>query len=75
MSAFLFVVPPLVGHVNPLVGVASELAARGHRVAWAGDPELVRRLAGPGAAVHPCSPSHPGGPDGGVARGAGVDGR
>ncbi|MDX3803022.1 glycosyltransferase [Streptomyces sp. AK04-3B] len=47
MSRFLFVVPPLVGHVNPTVGVAAELAARGHRVAWVcPDPELVGRLAG-----------------------------
>ncbi|MFF8386954.1 glycosyltransferase [Streptomyces kanasensis] len=58
MSSYLFVVPPLVGHVNPLVGVASALAARGHRVAWAGEPALVRRLAGPGADVHACPP-HP----------------
>ncbi|MFE7927453.1 glycosyltransferase [Streptomyces sp. NPDC057456] len=50
MSRFLFVVPPLVGHLNPAIGVAAELAARGHRVAWAcPDPELVGRLAGPGA--------------------------
>ncbi|MFE0516083.1 glycosyltransferase, partial [Streptomyces sp. NPDC058964] len=55
MSAFLFVVPPLVGHINPAVGVAAELTARGHRVAWAApDPALVRRLAGARAAVFPC---------------------
>ncbi|MFJ1807536.1 MULTISPECIES: glycosyltransferase [unclassified Streptomyces] len=56
MSRFLFVVPPLVGHLNPAVGVAAELTARGHRVAWAcADPELVVRLAGPGAgAVFAC---------------------
>ncbi|MEV4920458.1 glycosyltransferase [Streptomyces tirandamycinicus] len=53
MSRFLFVVPPLVGHVNPLVGVAAELASRGHPVAWAGVPELVCRLAGPDAHVFP----------------------
>ncbi|WP_432074945.1 glycosyltransferase [Streptomyces wuyuanensis] len=51
MSRCLFVVPPLVGHINPLVGVASELESRGHRVAWAGVPEIVRRLAGPDAHV------------------------
>ncbi|MFF4395352.1 glycosyltransferase [Streptomyces sp. NPDC001480] len=56
MSGFLFVVPPLVGHINPTVGVAAELAARGHRVAWTcADPALVRRLAGPDAAVLPCA--------------------
>ncbi|KUH40669.1 MULTISPECIES: glycosyltransferase [Streptomyces] len=59
MSSYLFVVPPLVGHVNPLVGVASALTARGHRVAWAGEPALVRRLAGPDADVHACPPPHP----------------
>ncbi|MYW45964.1 glycosyltransferase, partial [Streptomyces sp. SID161] len=47
MSGFLFVVPPLTGHINPAVGVAARLAAYGHRVAWAcADPALVRRLAG-----------------------------
>ncbi|MFI1920613.1 MULTISPECIES: glycosyltransferase [unclassified Streptomyces] len=62
MSRFLFVVPPLVGHLNPAVGVAAELAARGHRVAWAcADPELVGRLAGPGAGtVFACGGAPPG---------------
>ncbi|MFF9869690.1 glycosyltransferase [Streptomyces sp. NPDC013953] len=64
MSSFLFVVPPLVGHVNPLVGVASALTVRGHRVAWAGEPALVRRLAGPDAVVHPCPPGGTGVPGG-----------
>ncbi|MFJ3307784.1 glycosyltransferase [Streptomyces sp. NPDC086549] len=55
MSAFLFVVPPLVGHINPTVGVAAELSARGHRVAWAcPEPALVSRLAGTEAVVFPC---------------------
>ncbi|MDR6977895.1 UDP:flavonoid glycosyltransferase YjiC (YdhE family) [Streptomyces sp. 3330] len=62
MSRFLFVVPPLVGHVNPAVGVAAELTARGHRVAWAcADPRLVGRLAGPGAGeVFACDGGPPG---------------
>ncbi|MCU1692665.1 MAG: glycosyl transferase [Frankiales bacterium] len=55
MSRYLLVVPPLVGHVNPLVGVAAELSARGHDVAWAGSPELVTRLAGSAARVFPCA--------------------
>ncbi|MGK4579060.1 glycosyltransferase [Kitasatospora sp. HPMI-4] len=55
MSRYLFVVPPLVGHVNPAVGVAAELAARGHATAWAGLPELIGRLAGPEAEVFPCA--------------------
>lgn len=55
MSGFLFVVPPLTGHVNPLVGVAALLGARGHRVAWVcPDRELIRRLAGPDAVVFSC---------------------
>ncbi|CAM5558937.1 glycosyltransferase [Streptomyces aurantiogriseus] len=56
MSRFLFVVPPLTGHINPPVGVAAELAALGHRVAWVcADPGLVRRLAGDGAEVFACA--------------------
>ncbi|HET9168010.1 MAG TPA: glycosyltransferase [Actinospica sp.] len=55
MSRFLFVVPPLVGHVNPTVGLGARLAARGHGVAWAGHPELVSRLVGPSATVFPCA--------------------
>ncbi|MEV6051834.1 glycosyltransferase [Streptomyces sp. NPDC052107] len=61
MSAFLFVVPPLTGHVNPAVGVAARLAARGHRVAWVcADPALVRRLAGADAEVFGCAGPVPG---------------
>ncbi|WP_405922982.1 glycosyltransferase [Streptomyces sp. NBC_00035] len=64
MGRFLFVVPPLVGHVNPAVGTAATLAARGHDIAWAGHPELVRSLAGADAVVFPCglpegAPSRP----------------
>ncbi|MFB7336214.1 glycosyltransferase [Streptomyces adustus] len=61
MSGFLFVVPPLVGHINPAVGVADRLLARGHRVAWAcADPALVGRLAGDRAPVFPCAGPVPG---------------
>ncbi|MFF1612487.1 glycosyltransferase [Amycolatopsis sp. NPDC058278] len=55
MARFLFVVPPLVGHVNPAVGVAAELTARGHEVAWAGHGELLWQLAGPEALVFSCA--------------------
>jgi len=41
---FLFVVPPLTGHVNPTVSVARALAARGHDVAWAAHPGTVRSI-------------------------------
>lgn len=63
MRRFLLVVPPLVGHVNPLTGVAAELLARGHDVAWAGHPELIHRLAGAGQRVFDCAI-----PDTGLAR-------
>ncbi|MBI0294142.1 glycosyltransferase family 1 protein [Streptomyces sp. PRKS01-29] len=52
---FLFVVPPLVGHVNPTLGIAAELTSRGHQVAWAGMPEVVERLTGRGTTVHRCA--------------------
>jgi MGT family glycosyltransferase len=52
MTRFLFVVPPLVGHTNPLLGVAAELTGRGHRVAWAGYGDQIRRLAGEDAEVY-----------------------
>jgi MGT family glycosyltransferase len=55
VSRFLFVVPPLAGHINPTVGVATALARRGHQVAWAGSAEMVASLVGPGAQVIPCA--------------------
>lgn len=57
MSRFLFVVPPLVGHINPAVGVAAELRAQGHQVAWASAGHgLVERLAGDDEArVYTCA--------------------
>ncbi|MHA5053149.1 glycosyltransferase [Streptomyces sp. SD15] len=69
MGRFLFVVPPLVGHVNPAVGTAAALAARGHDVAWAGLPELVHGLAGADAVVFPCAL-----PDDGLSRPADLKG-
>jgi MGT family glycosyltransferase len=50
---FLFVVPPLVGHVNPTISVARALEARGCTVAWAGHPEVVRPLLPAGATLVP----------------------
>ncbi|MEU8510443.1 glycosyltransferase [Kitasatospora sp. NPDC048722] len=51
MSRFLFVVPPLTGHVNPAVGIAAELAERGHDVLWTGTETVLRPLLGSGAHV------------------------
>ncbi len=47
MSRHLFVVPPLIGHIGPAVGVAAALRERGDEVAWVGSAELIRRVAGP----------------------------
>jgi MGT family glycosyltransferase len=44
LSRYLFVVPPLVGHVNPTLAVGRELVARGHEVAWAGPRSVVPDL-------------------------------
>ncbi|MFD0350918.1 hypothetical protein ACFQ0M_42585 [Kitasatospora aburaviensis] len=43
--------PALTGHVNPTVGIARELAARGHDVAWTGTETVLRPLLGPRAQV------------------------
>ncbi len=51
MARFLFVVPPLTGHVNPTVSVAAQLVQRGHEVAWVGHPGKVRPLLPDGATL------------------------
>lgn len=53
MSRFLFVVPPLTGHINPTAAVGAELSARGHDVAWAGHPGTMEPLLPAGARVFP----------------------
>lgn len=44
---FLFICPPLLGHVNPTLAVGHELAARGHTVAWSSYEEPGARLVEP----------------------------
>lgn len=53
MSRFLFVVPPLAGHVNPAAAVAQRLTERGHDVAWAGSQARLGALLGPDANIYP----------------------
>ncbi|MFC0549228.1 glycosyltransferase [Kutzneria chonburiensis] len=53
MSRFLFVVPPLVGHINPTVGVAARLTADGHEVGWVGPTAGLAALVGEGARFYP----------------------
>jgi MGT family glycosyltransferase len=60
VKRFLFVVPPLVGHINPTVGMARALLGRGHDVAWAGVPEVVMPLVGSQTTVFRCAAPLPG---------------
>lgn len=43
---FLFVVPPLSGHVNPTAALGRALLDRGHAVAWCGSEMFLRPLLG-----------------------------
>jgi UDP:flavonoid glycosyltransferase YjiC (YdhE family) len=53
MSRFLFVAAPRPGRIRPLARVVRALAARGHEVAWAGDPDVLAHLVAPPAMVFP----------------------
>lgn len=61
MGRFLLVVPPLVGHINPVIGIAAELSRRGHQVAWAGSHKIIKQWAGPDATVFDCAALDDGG--------------
>lgn len=54
MSRFLFVVPPLFGHINPVLAVAGELTRQGHEVAWAGDCGVLDRVLLPWTNAYHC---------------------
>jgi len=41
---FVFVVPPLAGHVNPTLGLGAELIKRGHAVAWISLDETLEKV-------------------------------
>lgn len=60
MAHFAFVAPPLAGHFNPLLAVASELKRRGHQASFVHQIDASRHLRGAdvplvavGAASHP----------------------
>jgi MGT family glycosyltransferase len=59
VGRFLFVVPPLTGHVNPTVSLGSELLARGHAVTWTGHAEVVAGLLPDDAAFVPVADALP----------------
>ena len=52
MSRFLFVVPPLFGHLQPASAIAAELTDRGHQVAWAGSLMTLRPVLGEDAVIY-----------------------
>ena len=52
MSRFLFVVPPLLGHLQPASAIAAELAGRGHQVAWTGSEMSLRPVLGADALIY-----------------------
>ena len=52
MSRFLFVMPPLVGHIVPAAAVAQALTEHGHEVAWSGSEARLRPWVGPDATVY-----------------------
>lgn len=53
MTRYLIVTLPLAGHVYPALGLARELIAHGHDVAWAGSEASLRPLVGPDAVIFP----------------------
>lgn len=57
---FLFVVPPLAGHINPTLAVGAELIARGHDVAWTGYREVLTDLLPDGWTWIPVADGLPG---------------
>lgn len=45
MARFVFIVPPLTGHINPTLSIGTVLLQRGHEVAWISlDQSLQARL-------------------------------
>ncbi|WEK70388.1 MAG: glycosyltransferase [Candidatus Chryseobacterium colombiense] len=45
MAKFVFIVPPLTGHVNPTLSIGATLLERGHQVAWISlDQNLKNKL-------------------------------
>ena len=53
MASFLFCTKPAHGHVNPVLPVARELVARGHRVTWYTGTAFSDAVAATGAAHAP----------------------
>lgn len=53
MAKFVFVVPPLTGHINPTLSMGAVLLQRGHRVGWITlDQSLALKLPEGGELLH-----------------------
>ena len=53
MASFAFIVPPLMGHINPTLSLGAALLQRGHRVGWISlDAALANRLPEGGELLH-----------------------
>ncbi|MEM0962571.1 MAG: alpha/beta fold hydrolase [Bacteroidota bacterium] len=50
---YLFVAPPLTGHINPMVSVAEASRAQGADIAWAGHPTALGRSVPPDHTLYP----------------------
>ncbi|GIG63449.1 glycosyl transferase [Longispora fulva] len=55
MSRYLLVVPPLTGHLAPLLAVAATLSDRGHQIGWAGAETWLRSFVEPDQLVYDCA--------------------
>jgi MGT family glycosyltransferase len=47
MSRFIFIVPPLNGHLNPTLSVGTELLNRGHKAAWVCNKNFIGEMIPP----------------------------
>jgi MGT family glycosyltransferase len=56
---FLFVVPPMAGHMNPTITLGNELTRRGHAVAWTGHEGVIGGLVPPSATFIPVADGLP----------------
>jgi MGT family glycosyltransferase len=53
MASFAFIVPPLMGHINPTLSLGAALLQRGHRVGWISlDATLADKLPEGGELLH-----------------------
>lgn len=63
MARILFCVPPLTGHLNPALAVASVLKSRGHEIAWAVHARQIADKLPPRSCVYPLDAQDPDGLD------------